>query len=57
MQFLDNVGCNDVQGYLFGKPMPAPEIHELLKEFKGAAQFNAQDTATNDPICGKDAAA
>lgn len=26
-QFLETESCNQVQGYLFGKPMPASEIH------------------------------
>jgi len=31
-QFLRNSHCNRFQGYLFGRPMPADELEELLKD-------------------------
>lgn len=30
-QALRDVGCDYVQGYLYGKPMPAPEFEQMLK--------------------------
>lgn len=32
-EYLDSVGCDIIQGFLFGKPQPAEEIDELLKTF------------------------
>lgn len=34
-EFLINNGCNNVQGYLFAKPLPADKITKLLREIKG----------------------
>jgi len=34
MEFLCDIGCSDVQGYLFGKPAPALEIYALLSTLK-----------------------
>jgi EAL domain-containing protein (putative c-di-GMP-specific phosphodiesterase class I) len=36
---LRSEGCNEVQGYLFSKPLPAHELGSLL------AKFNCRDTA------------
>ena len=30
MELLHRYGCNGVQGYLFGKPMPAEELARIL---------------------------
>jgi EAL domain-containing protein (putative c-di-GMP-specific phosphodiesterase class I) len=40
-QFLQNVGCIEGQGYLFGSPMPPPAFAELL--LKNAAQLSRRD--------------
>lgn len=32
MEFLQSMGCNVVQGYLFGRPMPYEEFTEVLKK-------------------------
>jgi predicted signal transduction protein with EAL and GGDEF domain len=29
---IRHIGCNEVQGFYFGKPMPASAITELLNE-------------------------
>ena len=42
LQLVRNLGCSLVQGYIFGKPMPAEEARELAK--KGAASL-ARPTA------------
>ena len=33
--FLRNINCDEMQGYLFSKPLPAQEIEELLKAKSG----------------------
>jgi hypothetical protein len=40
LQLVRDLGCSLVQGYIFGKPMPAEEALELAK--KGAATLPAQ---------------
>ena len=30
--FLEQVGCNKIQGYLYAKPMPADEIKQILQD-------------------------
>jgi diguanylate cyclase (GGDEF)-like protein/PAS domain S-box-containing protein len=40
LQLVRDLGCSLVQGYIFGKPMPAEEAFELAK--KGAATLPAQ---------------
>lgn len=31
LAFLRNQGCNEMQGYLFSKPLPAEQFEALLK--------------------------
>ena len=35
LEFLKAAGCDFVQGYLIGKPMPANEVNEWMSEFAG----------------------
>ncbi|MCM1325265.1 MAG: bifunctional diguanylate cyclase/phosphodiesterase [Bacteroidales bacterium] len=34
LQYLNNIGCDVIQGYLLGKPQPSEEIEKLLKEMQ-----------------------
>ncbi len=34
IQFLEEIGCELVQGYLFGKPMPYEELADFIEEYK-----------------------
>ena len=34
-EFLRNINCDEMQGYLFSKPLPAQDIEELLKAKSG----------------------
>lgn len=34
LQYLHNIGCDVIQGYLLGKPQPPEEIEKLLKEMQ-----------------------
>ena len=37
LQFLTANGCHQVQGYHFGRPMPAVDVPGFLRSFRGAA--------------------
>ena len=35
VELLKNIGCDQVQGYYYAKPMPEDEFFELLKKQEG----------------------
>ncbi len=35
LEFLRSNGCDEVQGYLFGKPMPATDLEQLILSAEG----------------------
>jgi len=57
MDFLINVGCSDVQGYLFGKPMPVSEVRGLLDSNAKQNQDRSADPVNQGFSNGKDQAA
>lgn len=36
VELLDKIGCDNVQGYYFARPMPQEEFFELLKKDRSA---------------------
>jgi predicted signal transduction protein with EAL and GGDEF domain len=42
LQFLFENGCDEVQGYLFGRPMPAARFREWTAGFAGSPQSTVQ---------------
>ena len=37
LEYLNNLGCNEIQGYLFSTPLPVDKLEELLSEEKTLA--------------------
>jgi EAL domain-containing protein (putative c-di-GMP-specific phosphodiesterase class I) len=44
--FLAGLGCDEIQGYLFSKPVPQQEALELLRMHNGAEVCNRKDLKT-----------
>jgi EAL domain-containing protein (putative c-di-GMP-specific phosphodiesterase class I) len=34
MTYLESIGCDCIQGYLLGKPMPAPAVEQLMASWE-----------------------
>lgn len=45
LEFLNDIQCDEAQGYLLGRPVPAAAITELFSEFNGS---DLQETGTGD---------
>jgi EAL domain-containing protein (putative c-di-GMP-specific phosphodiesterase class I) len=39
LKWLNSIGCNEVQGYFFSKPVPASKIPALLERWKNPARL------------------
>ena len=60
-RFLRSIGCEKLQGYYFGKPMPLPEMDEhfrkirVTKEMPGWRRYYEKmsriDLQTDEPLC------
>ncbi|HEX5336863.1 MAG TPA: EAL domain-containing protein [Gallionella sp.] len=35
LEFLNRLGCNEVQGYFFARPMPAAEVEAFVARLNG----------------------
>ena len=35
LKYLTDIGCDEIQGYLIGRPMPADRIAALIEEHNG----------------------
>ena len=46
IELLESIGCDQVQGYYYAKPMPEEEFFELLKQ-----QQTDKMLAINDSMC------
>jgi EAL domain-containing protein (putative c-di-GMP-specific phosphodiesterase class I) len=49
LDFLWHVGCNQSQGYLHSKPIPAAEFAELLANGKGRMVLPAEGGSVSPP--------
>ena len=45
LAFLQKLGCDEVQGYFFAKPMPAGEVARFIRQHNLALEGNGQATA------------
>ena len=50
VKFLENHGCDELQGYLFGHPLPATELSQLLR--RGPASEKGRQTLLDPPPAG-----
>jgi len=46
LDYLRRHGCDEIQGYYFSRPLPAPEFEQLLVEGRGLAP---EETAAPEP--------
>jgi EAL domain-containing protein (putative c-di-GMP-specific phosphodiesterase class I) len=45
LQYLRQQGCDQLQGYLYGRPVPAPEFERLLQAQRAARSVTGQAQA------------
>lgn len=50
VKFLENHGCDELQGYLFGHPLPATELSQLLR--RGSTSETGRQTLVDHPPAG-----
>jgi predicted signal transduction protein with EAL and GGDEF domain len=48
------LGCNSMQGYFFSRPVPTPQVDELVEAFNGRREVEG-DAWSGRPIAQKQA--
>jgi diguanylate cyclase (GGDEF)-like protein len=50
LQIVERLGCTEMQGYLYSRPVPAAKLAGLLRMDRGEESGAAEDAATSDAV-------